>query len=119
MSFLNPDPRKPYNCWIDPKGKVHPVGLWGHAEWAYDWVLENEGRRIDVSKATEYLHENGWARVFMRSEVGYAQVIANQRPTKAIYEGVYSAYLACDYREIWEWLRNEGYIEDRIVNGEA
>lgn len=112
----------PYNAWISPDGVVHHVGLWGHAEFAIDWLKEHDNVSIEnrYEKGTEILHERGWARIFTRSEGSYAQVITSDRhPSRKIYEGIYAAYIECGYPEIWDWLREEGYIQTLQVEGKS
>lgn len=109
----------PFNCWISPDGHVHKVGLWGHEAFAIERSSKEYGYEPPALRtAGEFLHERGWARIVTRSEISYAQVVTSDRhPSRKIYEGIYEAYRLSGYGELWEWLRDEGYIQTRQVEG--
>lgn len=111
--LATPRPGQPFNCWIDPTGDVHVVGLWGHSEFATEVIRERYGFGRDFCdghKAVEMLHERGWARIHTRSNQSYAQIVTpNQfRVTRPLLNGIRTAYEMCKYPEIADWLHEHG-----------
>jgi len=61
---------QPYNAWLDPKGRLHPVDEWGHEDYAAQ-EMATEAQRLEW---------HGWIRlsegIWQGSDVTQAQLNA-------------------------------------------
>jgi hypothetical protein len=103
-------PRKPFNCWIDPDGKVYSVPCFGHAYFALELFVE-----LFPDDASDWLMERGWARISMFSPNSSAIVfVLNElRVPKNLLNGIYEAYNMCEHEEIRQWLDIHGYFDEK------
>lgn len=106
--------KRPFNCWISPKGKIHLVGLWGHSSMAHDILKSEYGIEQFATDATDELHNRGWARVISRSRESSTQVVvpnearvsANEaRVSKPILEGLFDCWVITEYPQIWAFVK--------------
>ena len=77
-------PRREYNGWIEPNGRIHYARYLCHNDWAHDYL--RKGRYKDIldydelldqyESDTEYLHHLGWIRLLTWAD-GNTQAIGS------------------------------------------
>lgn len=59
---INPGLLHPMNVWIDPSGKVYPVGFEGHDDFAYYYFKDNEIKNTRIWPE-DGLVSLGWIKI--------------------------------------------------------
>lgn len=105
-----------FNYWISPSGEKKAVGLWGHADGAFDILREirpEMGVMAMIERGTITLQEMGWAKLAERTEGGDVTLeYRGTRCSKDILDCVYDIYVQTQSERLKKILKEEKYIEE-------